>query len=109
MDPTFRALPGAKAYFGQVAGSGYRVDVPDNWNGDLIMFAHGWNTTRSLMAPYLPVRELAIRRGVAWATSSNHLSGYNPDDGVQDTRILRELFKTGVHRSAGLGHDRIEA
>ncbi|WP_144409825.1 alpha/beta hydrolase family protein [Cupriavidus basilensis] len=92
-DPTFRALPGAKAYFGQVAGSGYRIEVPDKWNGDLVLFAHGWNTTRRLTAPYLPVRELAIRQGVAWAASSNHASGYDPDDGVQDTLILRELFK----------------
>lgn len=95
-DPTFRPLPGAKAYFGQVAGAGYRIEVPEKWNGDLVMFAHGWNTTRRLTAPYLPVRELAIRQGAAWAASSNRGGGYNPDDGVQDTLILRELFKQKV-------------
>jgi pimeloyl-ACP methyl ester carboxylesterase len=95
-DPTFEALPGAKAYFGEIAGSGYRIEVPDKWNGDLVMFAHGWNTTRKLNVVNLPVRDLVIRQGAAWAASSYHAGGYNPDEGVQDTLILRELFKQKV-------------
>ncbi len=95
-DPTFQALPGAKAYFGQVAGSGYRIEVPDNWKGDLVLYAHGWNTSRRLSVVNLPIREFVIRQGAAWAASSYHENGYNPDDGVQDTLILRELFKQMV-------------
>jgi hypothetical protein len=31
----FTALPGATAYFGVHTNAGYRIEVPDNWNGDL--------------------------------------------------------------------------
>ncbi len=93
-DPTFKALDGAKAYAGQVAGAGYRIEMPDTWNGELVLYAHGYRgTTPQLTITNLPVRELAIQQGFAWAASSYRANGYNPDDGVQDTLILRELFK----------------
>ena len=31
----FTALPGATAYTGILRGSAYRIEVPDDWNGDL--------------------------------------------------------------------------
>ncbi|MCA1554681.1 MAG: alpha/beta hydrolase, partial [Chloroflexi bacterium] len=96
-DPTFTALSGAKAYFGEVAGSGYRIEVPDQWNGDLVLYAHGYRgVAPQLTITNLPVRELAIQQGVAWGASSYRANGYNPEDGVQDTLILRELFKQKV-------------
>ena len=96
-DPRFDALAGAKALYGQVAGSGYRIEVPDKWNGDLILYAHGYRgTTPSLTITNLPIREAAIAQGYAWAASSYRANGYNPEDGVQDTLILREFFKQTV-------------
>lgn len=112
-DPTFAALPGAKAYFGQVSGSGYRIEMPDKWNGDLVLYAHGFrSTTPQLNVTNLPVRELAIQQGFAWAASSFRANGYNPEDGVQDTLILRELFiqqfgtpkRTYIYGSSMGGH-----
>ncbi|MCA1554329.1 MAG: hypothetical protein LC737_08125, partial [Chloroflexi bacterium] len=92
-DPTFKALDGAKAFFGEVAGAGYRIEVPDKWNGDLVLYAHGYRgTAPQLTITNLPVRELAIPQGFAWGASSYRANGYNPDDGVQDTLILRQLF-----------------
>ena len=43
-DASFEALPGAKASFGQYEGGVYRIEVPDNWNGDLVLWAHGFVT-----------------------------------------------------------------
>ena len=31
-DPTFTALPGAKADFGRVGGTVYQIEMPDKWN-----------------------------------------------------------------------------
>ena len=38
----FEALDGAQIYCGELNGAGYRIEVPDNWNGDLFMYAHGY-------------------------------------------------------------------
>lgn len=32
--------PVVRAYSGQINGAGYRVEVPDPWNGDLVMWSH---------------------------------------------------------------------
>ena len=38
----FQPLPGAKAYTGVTEhGSGYRLEVPDDWNGDLVVYVVG--------------------------------------------------------------------
>ena len=41
-DPAFEALPGAKAYFGAYDGGIYRIEIPDKWNGELMLSAHGY-------------------------------------------------------------------
>ena len=41
----FDALPGATAYWGVHRRAGYRIEVPDDWNGDLVMWAHGFRGT----------------------------------------------------------------
>lgn len=33
-DPSFEALPGAHVLFGEYEGGGYRIEVPEDWNGD---------------------------------------------------------------------------
>lgn len=40
----FDAYPGFEdttRLWGVHAGAGYRIEVPANWNGDLVMWAHG--------------------------------------------------------------------
>ena len=41
-DIPFDALPGAKAYFGLYDGGIYRIEIPDTWNGELMLSAHGF-------------------------------------------------------------------
>jgi hypothetical protein len=72
------------------------MEVPDQWNDELIMYAHGWNTTRPLNVRDLPIREDAIQQGFIWAASSFHTGGYNPDDGMRHTLIRREHFQQKV-------------
>ena len=40
--PAFEALPGAKAFFGKYDGGLYRIEIPDTWNGELVLYAHGF-------------------------------------------------------------------
>src|SRR6476469_7590267 len=41
-DPTFTSLPGAKAFFGHTDSGVYRIEIPDTWNGELVLWAHGY-------------------------------------------------------------------
>ena len=97
VDPSFRPLPGARALFGEYACAGYRIEVPNNWNGDLVLYAHGFRGgTQALTVTDLPVRQAALNQGFAWAASSYRVNGYNPQAGVKDTLLLTDLFKQKV-------------
>lgn len=89
----FAALPGATAYWGVHSGAGYRVEVPDNWNGDLVMWAHGFRGTGlELTVDNHPLRQLLIPSGYAWAASSYSRNDYDITTGVQDTHALVQRF-----------------
>ena len=46
-NPAFEPLPGARAAFGQYEGGLYRVEIPNPWNGELVLWAHGLIDHRS--------------------------------------------------------------
>ena len=96
-DLAFAPLPGARAITGECACSGYRIEVPEHWNGDLVVYAHGFRSAKpELTVTNLPVRKAAIEQGFAWAASSYRANGFNPQDGVQDTLLLIDQFKKKV-------------
>jgi hypothetical protein len=89
----FEALPGATALYGVHTGAGYRVEVPDNWNGDLVVWAHGFRGTGlELTVDNHPLRPLLIAQGYAWAASSYSRNDYDISTGVQDTHALVQRF-----------------
>jgi pimeloyl-ACP methyl ester carboxylesterase len=95
-DPAFSALPGAKAYFGRYDGGLYRIEIPENWNGELMLSAHGFTTNSGERGSLLRVGEPLFRphlveRGFAWAASSYRCNGYVPGVGLLDTMALTEL------------------
>ena len=89
----FEALPGATAYWGVHSRAGYRIEVPDNWNGDLVLWAHGFRGTgEELTVDNHPLRDLLIPQGYAWAASSYDRNDYDVASGVQSTHALLKLF-----------------
>lgn len=88
----FDPLPGARAYDGTNNGAGYQIEVPDNWNGEIVYFAHGFrgNGAALTMTPP-PLREYLISRRYAWAASSFSRNGYVPGTGARDTYALRDV------------------
>ena len=89
----FEALPGATAYWGVQTGAGYRIEVPANWNGVLVMWAHGFRGTGlELTVDNHPLRDLLIFQGYAWAASSYRRNDYDITSGVQDTHALTNRF-----------------
>ena len=74
----FTALPGATAYTGILKGSAYRIEVPEDWNGDLVMYAHGYAGTGNVVSVSDPqLREFWIDQGYAWAASSYARNDYD--------------------------------
>ena len=96
-DATFEALPGAKAFFGKYDGGLYRIEIPDTWNGELALYAHGFVSNAGANGSLLrvgnsPIREHLIKNGFAWAASSYRCNGYVPGQGLLDTMALTDLF-----------------
>lgn len=97
----FTALAGAHTYTGIRAGAAYRIEVPDHWNGKLVLFAHGYRgqgTTVFVGNPEL--RAHYITEGYAWAASSYATNGYDVGQGVRDSYALIGLFREATGRSA---------
>lgn len=89
----FPALPGATAYWGVHSGAGYQIEVPDNWNGGLVVWAHGFRGTGlELTVDKHPLRDLLIPSGYAWAASSYTRNDYDISSGVQSTHGLIKRF-----------------
>ena len=99
IEPKFDALPGARAFFGSYEGGLYRIEIPEHWNGELALYAHGYVPSTGARGSELrvgnsPIRDHLIKEGVAWAASSYRCNGYVPGQGLVDTMALTGLFTT---------------
>ena len=57
-------------WWGVESGAGYRIEVPANWNGRLVMYAHGYRGPGEVLTPSVPhFRRALIEAGYAWAAS----------------------------------------
>jgi pimeloyl-ACP methyl ester carboxylesterase len=93
----FTALAGATAHWGAENGAGWRIEVPDDWNGDLVLYAHGFaGTGPSLNVGNPSIRAHLINSGYAWGASSYRANGYVPGVGAEDTYDLLRIFRREV-------------
>jgi pimeloyl-ACP methyl ester carboxylesterase len=81
------------------------ICIPPNWNGRLIIYAHGFVPAQALLE--LPSDELTLADGIfvpnlflarnyAFATSSFHKNGVAIEQGAEDLNQLLQYFKTTV-------------
>lgn len=78
---------------GVQGGAAYRVEVPANWNGKLVMYAHGYAGTGAALGVNNPsIRRYLIQNGYAWAASSYSKNYYDVRAGVEDTNALALAF-----------------
>lgn len=83
----------AERLWGVHKGAGYRIEVPADWNGDLVVWAHGFRGEGlELTVDNGPLREYLLEQGYAWAASSYSRNGYDVKAGVQDTHAVTTLF-----------------
>jgi len=80
-------------YAGVLEGAAYRVEVPANWNGKLVMYAHGYAGTGPALGVSNPsIRRYLVQNGYAWAASSYSKNYYDVRAGVEDTNNLALNF-----------------
>jgi len=91
----FESIPGIETerYWGIHNGAGYRIEVPSSWNGDLLVWAHGYRGDGlELIVDNPPHRAWLIANGYAWAASSYSKNAYDVAQGAKDTHALTKLF-----------------
>ena len=102
--PTHAAELQPGAHTGMLQGSLYRIDIPSNWNGDLVMLMHGYQPvgapvrTPMVAADSTPV---FLKKGYAVAQSQYASQGWAVGDAIVDTERLRHYF---VHHFARPAH-----
>ena len=104
------AVPAATAapttLTGELDGAPYTIVVPDNWNGTLVVHAHGYRDRadhpgevddRSAPATPNPALEpFLLAQGYALAGSAYKTNGWAVQDGIVDTRALVSYFRDTV-------------
>lgn len=90
----FVALPNATVYTGIVDGASYRIEKPRHWNGELVIYAHGYRGQGTVLTvDSSPLRQHLVDRGFAWAASSYQTNGYDVGQGVRDSHALIDVFR----------------
>ena len=79
---------------GTLAGADYRILIPENWNGGLVLYAHGY--VEEYIKPKFSNGMVAAagRMGYALAESKYSRQGYALREGVLETDALRSHFET---------------
>jgi hypothetical protein len=87
------AMSTTSRWAGVLNGAAYQVEVPANWNGKLVMYAHGYAGAGLELAVGAPsIRRYLIQNGYAWAASSYSKNNYDVRAGVEDTNALALEF-----------------
>lgn len=104
-----RSVDGPQAVKGEVGGSVYGLYLPANWNGELVIYAHGFRPTAwPILLPdatdptvdprFAALRDELMEQGFALAWSSFAENGFAIQDGVIRTRQLLGLFTSRFGR-----------
>lgn len=87
-------------WVGVLDGAAYRIEVPKQWNGSLVMWARGYWNGSSLYLENPFIRRHLLEKGYAWAASSYTRNMYDVNVGIEDTNKLAAQF-TGIAMAHG--------
>jgi pimeloyl-ACP methyl ester carboxylesterase len=86
---------------GVTGHAGYIIETPPNWNGDLVVWDHGFRgqgMTLTVDAPGFGLRQKFLNQGYAWAASSYSKNGFNIQVGVLASKGIADFFRKNVAR-----------
>lgn len=93
--PVYAAELQPGAHTGTLQGALYRIDIPTNWNGDLVMLMHGYQPVGArIKAPMVAADSTPVflKKGYAVAQSQYASQGWAVGDAISDNERLRHYF-----------------
>ena len=103
---TSQAQVGPLDLSGELHGAPYRIRVPANWNGTLLVFAHGYrdkadhvgevDNRNADVAPSALLEAPLLAQGYALAGSAYRDNGWAVEEAIQDLKDLTVLFRASV-------------
>jgi hypothetical protein len=105
--PTAGPVGDPTVYTGTIDGAAYRVEVPARWNGDLLLYSHGYRApgvdNSATVAPSSPdlsdaLQVALLERGYALAGSGYRSTGWAIQDALDDQVRLLDWFAAQVGR-----------
>jgi pimeloyl-ACP methyl ester carboxylesterase len=89
------AKPNPGKYTGKLQDAIYRIDVPADWNGDLVMLMHGYQPVGAPVSTPMKAADetpLFLKKGYAVAQSQYASQGWAVSDAIADNERLRQHF-----------------
>lgn len=93
-------------FSGQLNGAPFRIRVPANWNGTLLVFAHGYrdkadhvgevDNRNADVAPAAALEAPLLAQGYALAGSAYRDNGWAVEEAIQDLKDLTVMFRETV-------------
>ena len=85
---------GTTVVTGEKFGALYGIYVPENWNGGLVLYAHGFVPRQwPIELPEPPIRDALLGEGFAVALSSYSDTGWAVSEGHKQTKGLLPIFR----------------
>ena len=99
---------GAIELSGELSGAPYRIRVPSNWNGTLLIYAHGYrdradhpgevDNRAADVAPSDALEPVLLAQGYALAGSAYRNNGWAVQEGIDDLKNLSTFFNSTVSK-----------
>src|SRR5690349_3696826 len=79
---------------GEINGAKFRIDVPERWNGGLVMYCHGYSPVPGNFdnPKSNALFDVFLNQGYAVAQSGYAAGGWAIQEAVEDTEALRRYF-----------------
>jgi pimeloyl-ACP methyl ester carboxylesterase len=83
-----------KTEIGAINGAAFRIDVPENWNGSLVVYCHGYAAApvKFDARPISPILAVFTGQGYAVAQSGYAAGGWAVEEAAVDTENVRRYF-----------------
>jgi hypothetical protein len=101
--PVHAAKPQPGAHTGTLRGALYRIDIPADWNGDLVMLMHGYQPVGAPIRTPMTAADstpVFLEKGYAVAQSQYASQGWAVGDAIADNERLRQYFVRTFARPA---------
>ena len=77
---------------GEIDGAEFLIEIPEDWNGGLLMYAHGYLMVTQPVHFVQPIIRVGHRLGYAVAQSKYSRQGWAAREGILETEALRQYF-----------------